>query len=81
MIITFQLNLIYVIAIYRCVRPQCYIHFRLGSSDRHAIAKTERNVGKGARAARIQRSKMVFVTVSLFLLSLVRSVFVSRVAD
>jgi len=53
----------------------------LGSSDRHAIAKTERNVGKGARAARIQRSKMVFVTVSLFLLSLVRSVFVSRVAD
>ncbi|CAJ1973149.1 unnamed protein product [Sphenostylis stenocarpa] len=27
--------------------------------DRLAIAKTERNVGKGARAARIQRSKMI----------------------
>jgi len=55
--------------------------FRLGSSDRLAIAKAERNVGKGARTARIQRSKTVFVTVSLFLLSLVRFVFVFRVAD
>lgn len=31
-----------------------------GCLDRLAIAKSERNVGKGARAARIQRNKMVF---------------------
>jgi len=53
----------------------------LGSSDRLAIAKAERNVGKGARAARIQRSKMVFLTVSLFPLSLARFVVFYRVAD
>jgi len=55
--------------------------FLLGSSDRLAIAKAERNVGKGARAARIQRSKMVFLTVSLFPLSLARFVVFYRVAD
>ncbi|KAI4351507.1 hypothetical protein L6164_005873 [Bauhinia variegata] len=32
---------------------------RISSKDRSAVAKTERNVAKGARAARIQRSKMI----------------------
>ncbi|KAG2400763.1 uncharacterized protein HKW66_Vig0093830 [Vigna angularis] len=32
---------------------------KTSDKDRHAISKAERNVGKGARAARIQRSKMI----------------------
>lgn len=30
-----------------------------GDIDKNRIAKSERNVGKGARAARVQRNKMV----------------------
>ena len=39
--------------------------------DRLAIVKSERNVGKGARASRLQRNKMVFESVSMSLLLLV----------
>lgn len=40
--------------------------FQLKFLDRLAIVKTERNVGKGARAARINRNKMVFKSVHNF---------------
>jgi hypothetical protein len=46
------------------------LSFQLNCLDRLAIVKSERNVGKGARASRLQRNKMVFESVSMSLLLL-----------
>ena len=58
----------------------CFL-IELNCLDRLAIVKNDRNIGKGARAARLQRNKMVlFDSVSMLLLFLF-IIFSFRIID